>query len=157
MDLELTVEQEMIKRNARDFMNKEIAPLVNKYEHEYEVLPKEIMLNLFKMITPLGCCNALIPEEEGGAGLDYLTYGILLEELSRVYPSLAISELGQALPGRPSFLNRPKAIKDKYLPRLVANELICAVGLTEPDVGSSAPKGIKTSAVLATDLQYLIA
>jgi alkylation response protein AidB-like acyl-CoA dehydrogenase len=155
MDLELSVEQEMIKRNARDFLNKEIAPLVNKYEHEYEVLPRDIMLNLFKMITPLGYCNALIPEEEGGAGLDYLSYGILLEELARVYPSLAISEMGQSLPGRPSFLDRPKAIKDKYLPRLVANELICAVGLTEPDVGSSAPRGITTTAVLKGD-EYII-
>jgi peptide/nickel transport system substrate-binding protein len=68
MDFELTVEQEMMRKNARDFLNKEIAPLVNKYEHEYEVLPRDIMINLFKMITPFGYCNAIIPEEEGGTG-----------------------------------------------------------------------------------------
>lgn len=155
MDFELTVEQEMMRKNARDFLNTEIAPLVPRYEREYEVLPRDVMLNLFKMITPLGYCNALLPEEVGGAGLDYLSYGILLEELSRVYPSLAISEMGQTLPGRPSLLNWPKAVRDKYLPRMVANELICAVGLTEPDVGSSAPSGITTTAVLKGD-EYII-
>jgi alkylation response protein AidB-like acyl-CoA dehydrogenase len=136
VDFGLAVEQEMMRRNARDFLDKEIAPLADAYERKYEVLPRDVMVNLFKMITPFGYCNALVPEDEGGAGLDYLSYGILLEELARVYPSLAISEMGQSLVGRPSMLDRPKEIKDKYLPLMVANELICAAALTEPDVGS---------------------
>jgi len=155
MDLELTVEQEMLRRNAREFLKKELAPLANKYEREYEVLPRDIMIKLFNMITPFGYCNTLVPEEEGGIGLDYLSYGILLEELARVYPALAISEMGQALVGRPGMLTRPKEIKDKYLPRMLANELICAVGLTEPDMGSSAPRGMTTSAVLKGN-EYII-
>jgi alkylation response protein AidB-like acyl-CoA dehydrogenase len=81
------------------------------------------MVDLFKMIIHLGYCNALIPEK-GSAGLDFLSRGLLLEELAMVYPSLAIPEMGQTLIGRTAMLNRPKEIKDRHLPRMIANELI---------------------------------
>jgi hypothetical protein len=81
------------------------------------------MVDLLNMIIHLGYCNALIPEK-GSAGLDFLSCGLLLEELPKVYPSLAIPEMGQTLIGRPAMLNRPEEIKDRHLPRMLANELI---------------------------------
>jgi len=151
MNFELTEEQKLLKRNARDFMDREIRPLADEYEKIYRPLPKDVHVELFKKIAPLGLVGGLVPVEDGGAGLDYMSYGMLMEELSRAFASLAISEVPQHAPGALALsIEGSDELKEKYLEPFMAGEKICAFGLTEPDVGT-ASRDVKTMAVLQGD------
>jgi alkylation response protein AidB-like acyl-CoA dehydrogenase len=156
MDFELTEEQAMLRLNARNFLRKEILPLVNEYEKKYHTWPKEVTKDLLKKLIPFGYVTSLIPEEEGGTGLDFLSYGMLLEELAKVSASLSMLEMGQTVVTRYSMckLGSPE-LKDRYMPRLLSDELLLgAHALTEPDVGS-ASRDISTTSVLQGD-EYVI-
>ena len=148
MNFELTEEQKLLKRNAREFMDREIIPIADEYDRQYRPLPKEVHLELFKKIAPLGFVGGLVPVEDGGGGLEYLSYGILMEELSRAYASLAISEVPQHAPGSLALsIEGSNELKKDYLAPFIAGEKICAFALTEPDVGT-ASRDVKTAAVL---------
>ena len=66
MDFELTEEQQLLKTNAREFMEKEIIPFVDDYEREYRPLPKDLAIKMMKKLAPLGYIGGLIPQEAGG-------------------------------------------------------------------------------------------
>ncbi|MBN2062242.1 MAG: acyl-CoA dehydrogenase family protein [Deltaproteobacteria bacterium] len=155
MDFDLSEEQVMLRLNARKFLSKEILPLTNEYEQKYHSLPKEIVKDLLNRLMPFGYVNGLVPEEEGGEGLEFSSYGLLLEELARVSASLAVLEMGQSVVSRYSMykLGSPE-LKARYMPRLLSGELIGAHALTEPDIGS-ASRDITTTAVLEGD-EYVI-
>ncbi|MDD5703226.1 MAG: acyl-CoA dehydrogenase family protein [Dehalococcoidales bacterium] len=148
MDFELSVEQSQLVKNARSFLKKEIAPLVVGYERSGEVIPKEEMRELLKRLIPFGYVSGVLPEEAGGSGLSFTDYGLILEELAKVYPSLALCEIGQSLVTRyPMYKLGSAYLKEKYLPGMTTGDILGAAALTEPDTGSAA-RDIITTAVL---------
>ena len=86
MDFELTAEQELARRTAREFAEAEIAPVIARYD-EAEEFPAELIAKL----GGLGFMGALVSPEYGGAGLDYVAYALVVEELSRVDGSIGIT------------------------------------------------------------------
>jgi alkylation response protein AidB-like acyl-CoA dehydrogenase len=148
VDFEFTEEQKMLKKNAREFMEKEIIPQADEYDRKYNPLPKELLTELYKKLAPLGYITGLVPEEYGGGGLDYISYGILVEELARAYCSLALSVTAHQLTGPLAlYIEGSEEQKARYLRPTMSGEIICAFGATEPEVGS-AVRDIKTTAVL---------
>ena len=137
MDFELTEEQKLLKANAREFMEREIIPIVNDYERRYRPLSKEISLDLMKKISPLGYTGGMVPPEYGGGGMNFFSYGILLEELSRAWGSLALMIFVDHGMGMQLSWNGNEEQKKKYLPRIVSGDLMGCAGLTEPNAGSS--------------------
>jgi alkylation response protein AidB-like acyl-CoA dehydrogenase len=149
MDFELTDEQKMLKDTTRRLMEKEIIPIADEYDRKKALLDRNILKGLFDKLAPLGFLAVLIPEGEGGAGLDHVSLGVLTEELFRAYASLAgvvfiqngsrsIYELGT------------QQQKGKFLPSLLKGEKILCSAITEPNVGSN-PAAIETTATLEGD------
>ena len=155
MDFNLTAEQEQLKKAARDFLKKEIAPLVNEYEHQRGAYSKEFARGVLQKMVPFGYVSGIVPEDAGGAGLDFFSYGLLLEELARVSASLAILEVGQSIVTRYTMSKiGSQELKAKYMERMVSGELIGAHALTEPDAGSGV-RDITTTAVRDDD-EYVL-
>jgi alkylation response protein AidB-like acyl-CoA dehydrogenase len=137
MDFELTEEQKLLKTNARQFMDREIIPIVDDYERRYRPLPKDIAIDMMKRIAPLGYTGGLVAEEWGGGGMDILSYGILTEELGRAWGSLGIMVVVHAGGAMDLASSGTDEQKKKYLPSLVTGEVIASGAITEPDAGSS--------------------
>ena len=155
MDFEYSEEQKMLKKNCRDFMEKEIVPIIDDYEKRGATIPREEAKSFIKKLIPLGYIAGLIDEEHGGLGLDLASYGLIMEELNYAWASLAniVSIAGLTA----LFLSEAAGedlIKDYLGPSLSGNIIGC-LALSEPDVGSAAPRGIKTRAVLEGD-EYVI-
>ena len=132
MDFGLSEEQRIIQDSVRKFLAKEIAPLVEEYERERKLIGKEII----KKLEPYGYASGLVPEEQGGLGLDYLTYGLMVEELSRAWASLRTLVTSSALATK--LIARVGSVEQqaKFLPPLMAMDQIACFALTEPNVGS---------------------
>jgi len=134
MNFQLTPEQQEVRALARDFAEREVAPVIHHFDEAQE-FPHEILAKL----AGTGLMGALVPEEYGGAGLDYVSYALAVEELNRVDASVGITMWAHnslctnhiALFGSP-------AQKAAYLPRLARGEALGAWGLTEPGSGSDA-------------------
>src|ERR1700726_440586 len=119
MDFDLTDEQRLIKQTAREFTDKELIERTreNARNHHFD-------LDLVKKIADQGYLGAIVPAEYGGAGLDYLSYGLIVEEIGR--GDSAILKWGS------------EEQKHHYLPKLCSGEWLGCFGLTEPDTGSDA-------------------
>ena len=134
MDFELTDDQERIRRVAREFADAELGNAIAPYDERHE-FPHSVV----RKLGPLGFLGALVPEEYGGAGLDYVGYALSVEELSRGDASVGItmwahnSLCTNHIAGFGS-----EAQKRTYLPRLASGEVLGAWGLTEPGSGSDA-------------------
>ena len=152
MDFDLTEEQKMLQRNVRDFLRKEIAPIVDERDRKGP-LTREEAVGYIKKLMPFGYYIGHLPEEYGGMGLNFTTSAILNEELSYVWASLdATIFIASLVPD--ILLIASEELKEKFLPRIVAGELIGCVAITEPDAGSDAAS-IETTAVLDGD-EYVI-
>ena len=150
MDFELTAEQELARRTARDFAEAEIAPVIARYD-EAEEFPAELIAKL----GALGFMGALFPPELGGAGLDYVAYALVVEELSRVDGSVGITMWAHnSLCTNHIYMFGTPAQRDRYVPPLARGEVLGAWGLTEPGSGSDAA-AMKTTAVAAGDAWVL--
>ncbi len=139
---ELTENQIIIRNTIREFAEKIIRPVIMDYD-ESQKFPMEIM----KQLGELGFLGILVPEEYGGAGLGYIDYAIIIEELSRVDPSIGLSVAAHN--GLcTNHINRfgNEAQKKKYLTDLASGKKIGAWGLTESFSGSDAA-GLKSFAV----------
>lgn len=139
---ELTENQIIIRNTIREFAEKNIRPVIMDYD-ELQKFPMEIM----KQLGELGFLGILVPEEYGGANLGYVEYAIIIEELSRVDPSIGLSVAAHN--GLcTNHINRfgNEAQKKKYLPDLASGKKIGAWGLTESFSGSDAA-GLKSFAV----------
>ena len=147
MILELSEEQKLLKKTAREFMEREIVPIADEYDRKYHPLPREVAVELLKKLASLGYVGATLPPECGGQNLDMISYAILGEELARAYLSLGMIALIQDGSVLPILCQHGTAEqKAKYIPRIQSLEKITCFCLTEPDVGSAA-RDIKTTAV----------
>lgn len=140
--LELTENQIMIRDTIRDFADKNIRPVIMKYD-ESQKFPMEIM----QQLGELGFMGILVPEDYGGAGLGYIEYALIIEELAKVDPSIALSVAAHnGLCTNHINLFGNEQQKKKYLPDLASGKKIGAWGLTEAVSGSDAA-GLKSYAI----------
>ena len=141
MDLDLSSEHQLLRQTIRDFMEKEVAPVIEEHEREHR-FPVEIVRRLGEM----GWLGIPIPEDEGGAGMDTLAYAIAVEEIGRVWGSLGLIVAAHTSLGcGPLHLAGTKEQKDRYLVPMASGQVIGAYGLTEPGAGSDAG-GTRTTA-----------
>jgi alkylation response protein AidB-like acyl-CoA dehydrogenase len=144
MDFQLTEEQSLIRQTVRSFAEKELAPSAAVRDEE-ERFDRELM---FDRVAELGLAGIVFPEEYGGAGADYISYAIAVEELSRVCASTGVTLSAHlSLGANPIFLFGTEEQKRQYLVPLAEGSKMGAFGLTEPSAGSDAG-GTRTTAVL---------
>jgi len=142
VDFELNEDQQQIKRSIREFAEAEIKPHVLDWD-ESQRFPIELLPQLAK----LGLTGVLFPEEYGGAGMGYVEYATIIEELARVDPSVALSVAAHnSLAGGHIYIGASEAQKKQYLTPLARGEYLGAWGLTEPSSGSDA-SSMRTTAV----------
>jgi len=142
MDFSLTDDQQLIQKSVRRFMESEVRPHVRQNDREEKFAGAEI-----RRLGELGCCGMLIPEEWGGAGLDTISYVLMLEEVARVDASMAVAlSVTNSVVAWPLWRHGNDAQRRKYLPRLARGEILGAFCLTEPQAGSDAA-AIETRAV----------
>ena len=142
MDFELSDDQQRIRAVAREFADAQLGDKIAPYDARHE-----FAWEIVKKLGPLGFLGVLVPEAYGGAGLDYVSYALIVEELNRGDASVGITMWAHnslctnhiALFGSP-------AQKQTYLPRLASGAVLGAWGLTEPGSGSDAA-ALRTRAV----------
>jgi alkylation response protein AidB-like acyl-CoA dehydrogenase len=142
MDFSLSDHQKLVRDTVRQFMENEVRPGVRQRDREGRFPTEEI-----KKIAALGCCGMTTPEEWGGAGLETISYVLMLEEVARVDAAMATS-LGvtNSAVQVPLLGFGSDAQKKKYLSRMASGETLGAFCLTEPQAGSDAA-GIQARAV----------
>jgi hypothetical protein len=134
MDFELTDDQRRIRDAAREFAVAELGDKIAPYDQRHE-FPHEIVAKL----GPLGFMGVLVPEEYGGAGLDYVSYALIVEELNRGDASVGITMWAHNSLGTNhiALFGSPEQ-KRRWLPQLASGDVLGAWGLTEPGSGSDA-------------------
>src|SRR5438309_11840178 len=141
MEFELSEEQQQVKMSVREFAEAEIEPHVMEWD-EAQHFPIELQPKL----AGLGLLGSIFPEEYGGAGLGYVEYATIIEELSRVDGSVGISVAAHtSLCSNHIYEFGTDTQKQKYLVPLATGEQLGAWGLTEPGAGSDA-SGTRTTA-----------
>ncbi len=134
MNFELTEEQLMMKKLARDFAEKECLPGLEERDEK-----EEFSRQLFDQMGELGFCGVIFPEEYGGIGVDYITYALLVEEISRVDASMGVTLSAHlSIGANPIQIAGTHEQKIKYLKPLAEGKALSAFCLTEPNVGSDA-------------------
>ena len=146
VDFEYTPEQKQLRREVREFAAAEISPHVMEWD-EAQTFP----LAVIKKLGQLGYMGAIFPEEYGGAGLGYVEYSIIIEELSRVDGSVGIIVAAHtSLCSNHIYKAGTEEQKQKYLTKLTTGEWIGCWSLTEPEAGSDAA-GTRSTAVREGD------
>ena len=141
MDFELTDEQQLIRDAVREFAEAEVAPIAAELDRDhrfpYELLPRLAEMNLMGMT---------FPEKEGGAGADYVSYVIAVEEISRACASTGIiMSSHNSLATWPIYTFGTRAQKDHYLHDMTSGRRLGAFALTEPAAGTDAAAGTTTA------------
>ena len=133
----LTDEHKLIRDAVRAYVKKEISPIIEEYAQKAE-FPKQII----KGMGDLGCFGPFVPQKYGGAGLDYISYGIMMQELERGDSGVrSTASVQGSLVMFPIYKFGTEEQKMKYLPKLATGEWMGCFGLTEPDHGSN-PAGM---------------
>src|ERR1700761_3523006 len=136
----LTDEHKLIRSSVRDFVKKEISPIIEDYAQRAE-FPKQ----LIKGLAEIGAFGPTIPVEYGGAGLDYISYGIIMQEIERGDSGIrSTASVQGSLVMYPIYAYGSEEQRKKYLPKLASGEMMGCFGLTEPDHGSD-PGGMTTN------------
>ena len=153
MDFEYNEEQKMLKANAREFWQREIDPIVDERE-KGDTFTKEEYHYFIDKLLPIGYITGMSSEEHGGAGLSPTSYAVLLEESAYWWPSLSsvIATIGGG-GGLASRMN--EELQEKYGKHLANMEMLGCAGISEPNVGSGAPRDLQTKAVLKGDYWVL--
>ncbi len=134
MDFDLTDEQRLIRDTARDFTNGEIVPRARENDRN-----SHFDVELVKKIAAQGYLGAIVPREYGGAGLDYITYGLVVEEIGRGCSAMrTVISVQTSLVCSAILRWGTEEQKQHYLPKLTSGEWLGCFGLTEPDTGSDA-------------------
>ncbi len=145
MNFTMNEEQEMMTKMVRDFAEKDIRPFVERMEKGE--FPRELLAKM----GGLGLMGIPIPEEYGGAGMDFISYIIAINEISRVSPTLGvILSVHTSVGTNPILYFGTEEQKQKYVPKLASGEFLGAFCLTEPGAGSDAA-ALKTRAIQKGD------
>ncbi len=140
LDELLTDEQKFIRDTVRGYVKKEISPIIEDYAQR-----SEFPVHIVKQLGDLGCFGPTIPVEYGGGGLDYLSYGLMMQELERGDSGVrSTASVQGSLVMFPIYEYGSEEQRKKYLPRLANGEWLGCFGLTEPDHGSN-PSGMLTN------------
>jgi len=143
MDFEYTPEQIQLRKSVREFAEAEIAPHVMEWD-EAQIFP----MDAIRKLGELGYMGAIFPEDLSGAGLGYIEYSIIIEELSRVDGSVGIIVAAHtSLCSNHIYKMGSDEQRRRYIPRLASGEWLGCWSLTEPEAGSDAA-GTRTSAAL---------
>lgn len=135
----LTEEHKLVRESVRQWVKKEISPVIDDYCQRAE-FPAHIIPGLGQ----LGCFGPTIPTSHGGGGLDYIAYGLMMQELERGDSGIrSTASVQGSLVMHPIFTFGSEEQKKRWLPRLATGELMGCFGLTEPDFGSN-PAGLLT-------------
>jgi glutaryl-CoA dehydrogenase len=135
----LTEEHKLIRETVRQYVKKEISPIIEDYAQRAE-FPQHIV----KQLGELGCFGPTVPEQYGGGGLDYISYGLMMQELERGDSGVrSTASVQGSLVMFPIYQFGSEAQRMKYLPKLASGEWLGCFGLTEPDHGSD-PAGMLT-------------
>ncbi|WP_026954203.1 acyl-CoA dehydrogenase family protein [Algoriphagus vanfongensis] len=136
----LTEEQKLIRSSVRDFVKKEISPYIEDWSQKAH-FPTEIV----KKFGDVGAFGPQIPAEYGGGGLDYISYGLIMQEIERGDSGMrSTASVQGSLVMYPIYKFGSEEQKKKYLPKLGSGEMLGCFGLTEPDHGSN-PSGMVTN------------
>jgi len=136
----LSEEHLMVRKAVRDYVKKEISPIIEDYAQRAE-FPTQII----KQLGDMGCFGPTVPAEYGGGGLDYISYGIMMQELERGDSGVrSTASVQGSLVMFPIHAYGSEAQKKKFLPKLASGEWLGCFGLTEPDHGSN-PSGMLTN------------
>ena len=134
MDFELTDEQQLVRETARAFTENEIVPRARQNDRD-----EHFDLELVAKLAQQGYLGAIVPSQYGGAGLDYLTYGLIVEEIGRGDSSMrTVVSVQTSLVCSAIVRWGTEEQKERYLPKLCSGEWLGCFGLTEPDTGSDA-------------------
>ena len=138
---ELMSEEHLMVRDAvRTYVKTEISPIIEEYAQKAE-FPNQIV----KQLGDLGCFGPTVPTEYGGGGLDYISYGLMMQELERGDSGVrSTASVQGSLVMFPIHAYGSEAQKQKFLPKLASGEWLGCFGLTEPDHGSN-PSGMLTN------------
>jgi butyryl-CoA dehydrogenase len=141
MNFDLTDEQELIRETVREFAAADVAPIAAEIDREHrfpvELLPK---------MAALGLLGVPYPDEVGGAGADYVSYAIVVEELARVCGTTSVIVSGHTSLGTwPIYAFGTEAQKGRYLSDLTSGRRLAAFALTEPAAGTDAAAGTSTA------------
>ena len=133
----LTEEQKHIREAVRNYVKKEISPIIEDYAQRAE-FPRQIV----KQLGDLGCFGPTVPVQYGGGGLDYISYGLMMQELERGDSGVrSTASVQGSLVMFPIYQYGSEAQRKKYLPKLASGEWLGCFGLTEPNHGSD-PSGM---------------
>jgi glutaryl-CoA dehydrogenase len=140
LDELLTDEHKLVRDAARAWVKKEVSPIIDEH-YEKATFPK----HLLKGLAEIGAFGPYIPEEYGGAGLDQISYGLIMQELERSDSGLrSTASVQSSLVMYPIYKFGNEEQRKKYLPKLASGEWMGCFGLTEPDHGSN-PGGMITN------------
>jgi glutaryl-CoA dehydrogenase len=138
----LTEEQKLIRASVREYVKRELSPIIEHYAQIAE-FPRHIV----KQLGDIGAFGPQLPIEYGCGGMDYTTYGIIMQELERCDSGVrSTASVQGSLVMYPIFKFGSEAQKHKYLPKLASGDWLGCFGLTEPDHGSN-PGGMTTNFV----------
>jgi glutaryl-CoA dehydrogenase len=136
----LTDEHKLVRESVRNYVKKEISPIIEEYAQRAE-FPQQII----KQLGDLGCFGPTVPEQYGGGGLDYISYGLMMQELERGDSGVrSTASVQGSLVMFPIYQYGSEEQRNKYLPKLASGEWLGCFGLTEPNHGSD-PGGMLTN------------
>ncbi len=136
----LTDEHKLIRETVRNYVKKEISPIIEDYAQRAE-FPQQIV----KQLGNLGCFGPTLPVAYGGGDLDYISYGLMMQELERGDSGIrSTASVQGSLVMFPIYTYGSESQKKKYLPKLASGAWLGCFGLTEPDYGSN-PLGMLSS------------
>ncbi len=136
----LTEEHKLVRQSTRDWVKKEVSPVIEEYAQKAE-FPK----HMIKGLADIGAFGPYIPEEYGGAGLDQISYGLMMQEIERGDSGIrSTCSVQSSLVMYPIYAYGNEAQRKKYLPKLASGEYVGCFGLTEPNYGSN-PGGMITN------------
>ncbi len=150
LDTQLSEDERMLRDAAREFAQSELQPRVTEAYRAESADPE-----IFKLMGDAGLLGVTVPEDFGGLGAGYVTYGLVAREIERVDSGYrSMMSVQSSLVMYPIYAYGSDTQRKKYLPGLAAGSLIGCFGLTEPDAGSD-PSGMKTTAK-QTDTGYVL-
>ena len=135
----LTEEHKLIRNTAREWVKRDVSPIIEEYAQKAE-FPTQII----KGLSEIGAFGPYIPEQYGGAGLDQISYGLIMQEIERGDSGVrSTASVQSSLVMYPIYAYGNEAQRKKYLPKLASGEWMGCFGLTEPNHGSN-PSGMET-------------